>query len=70
MYTHYIDGDLVESTSKRTIDVIDPATQDVIATVLAGPSINRASTHIALSTPVSLRTAPLVAAAATAPDGA
>jgi len=44
--------------------------QDVIATVLAGPSINRASTHIALSTPVALRTAPLVAAAATVPDGA
>ena len=37
--------------------------QDVIAAVLAGPSINRASTHIALSTPVLLRTAPLVASA-------
>ena len=36
VYTHYIDGDLVESTSKRTIDVIDPATQDVIATVPEG----------------------------------
>ena len=38
--------------------------QHVIAAVLAGPSINRASTHIALSSPVTLRTAPLVAAAA------
>jgi DNA-binding Lrp family transcriptional regulator len=38
--------------------------QDVIAAVLAGPSINRASTHIALSTPVRHRTAPLVDSAA------
>ena len=38
--------------------------QDVIGKVLSGPSIARASTHIALSTPVLHRTAPLVAAAA------
>lgn len=38
--------------------------QDVIGRVLSGPSISRASTHIALSTPVLHRTAPLVAAAA------
>jgi DNA-binding Lrp family transcriptional regulator len=38
--------------------------QDVIGKVLSGPSINRASTHIALSTPVLHRTAPLVASAA------
>jgi DNA-binding Lrp family transcriptional regulator len=38
--------------------------QDVIGKVLSGPSISRASTHIALSTPVLHRTAPLVAAAA------
>jgi DNA-binding Lrp family transcriptional regulator len=36
--------------------------QAVIGTVLSGPSITRASTHIALRTPVHLRTAPLVAA--------
>jgi DNA-binding Lrp family transcriptional regulator len=38
--------------------------QEVIGAVLSGPSISRASTHIALSTPVLLRTAPLVAASA------
>jgi DNA-binding Lrp family transcriptional regulator len=38
--------------------------QDVIGRVLSGPSISRASTHIALSTPVLHRTAPLVATAA------
>jgi DNA-binding Lrp family transcriptional regulator len=38
--------------------------QQVIGAVLSGPSISRASTHIALSTPILLRTAPLVASAA------
>src|SRR5262245_9752536 len=33
---NYIDGDFVESKSTRIIDVIDPATQDVIAAVPDG----------------------------------
>ncbi len=37
--------------------------QEVIGAVLSGPSITRASTHIALSTPVLHRTAPLVVVA-------
>jgi len=52
-------GDLLCRIVARSNDHL----QDVIAAVLAGPSINRASTHIALSTPVLLRTAPLVASA-------
>ena len=32
-YTHYIDGSFAEPKATRSIDVIDPATQDVIATV-------------------------------------
>ena len=35
-YTHYIDGDFVDANGSRTIDVIDPATQDVIAAVPEG----------------------------------
>ncbi len=57
-------GDLLCRIVARSNDHL----QAVIAAVLAGPSINRASTHIALSTPVLHRTAPLVATAAATPD--
>ena len=53
-------GDLLCRIVARSNDHL----QEVIGAVLSGPSINRASTHIALSTPVLLRTAPLVASAA------
>jgi len=38
--------------------------QEVIASMLQGPSTTRASTHIALSTPVAPRSSPLLRAAA------
>lgn len=52
-------GDLLCRIVARSNDHL----QDVIGAVLSGPSITRASTHIAMRTPVLHRTAPLVAVA-------